>query len=65
MSLGSTAEDVFPRRMRLDVSTLATRDEPGAQARRTSANFAAQVFYLLIGGMLPIVGVLWIMAHSP
>jgi hypothetical protein len=65
ISASSSAEDVSPRRMRLDVSALAIRDEARAEVRKTSTNFAAQLFYLLIGGVLPIAGVLWIMAHSP
>jgi hypothetical protein len=63
ISASSSAEDVSPRRMRLDVSALSIRDEPRAEVRKTFTSFAAQLFYLLIGGVFPIAGVLWIMAH--
>jgi hypothetical protein len=65
ISAPSSAEDVSPPRMRLDVSALAIRDDPRAEVRKKSTKFAAQLVYLLIGGVPPVAGVLWIMAHSP
>jgi hypothetical protein len=62
-ALSSIAEDTSPRGMRLDIPVLGI--EARAEVRRRSTNFATQLFYLLIGGVLPIAGVLWIMAHSP
>jgi hypothetical protein len=62
----SSLEEVPGRPTRADLSILALSEAPRAQhGNRPDVSLAGQIFYFLFGGVLPLAGVLWVMASYP